>query len=83
LLAALAIQVLRRRAALGTISGAEENIDLGALLASFAATPFTLPVGVSQDGLSSLLGPTSAVYRESVKSFRKDAELPDVSTRTE
>jgi hypothetical protein len=79
LLAAFAIQVLRRRAALGTISGAEENIDLGALLESFAATPFVLPLGVTQESLGSLLGPASAVYKESVKSFRKDAELPDVS----
>ncbi|KAF6263192.1 hypothetical protein COO60DRAFT_1635413 [Scenedesmus sp. NREL 46B-D3] len=79
---AFAIQVLRRRAALGTIAGAEENVDLGALLASFSSAPFVLPNGVSQESLSDLLSPASAVYRESVKSFRRDAELPDGSGMT-
>jgi hypothetical protein len=63
---------------LGTISGAEDNVDLGALLASLVGSQLALPAG--SPTLASLLDPASLVYRDAIKSFRRDAELPDVST---
>lgn len=73
-----AIKILRKRAALGTISGAEENVDLGALLDSLVTSQLTLTPGAQS--LATLLDPASTVYKEAIKSFRRDAELPDVST---
>jgi hypothetical protein len=73
-----AMIILRKRAALGTISGAEDNVDLGALIAALGSTQLTLAPGSVT--LASMLNPAGVSYTDAVMSYRRDAELPDVST---
>lgn len=70
------MEIMRKRASLSTISGAEDNVDLGALLNSF----LTLP---SSNLLHSILSSTGSVYQGVVVSYDRDAELADVSGNTD
>ncbi|KAF8072527.1 hypothetical protein HT031_000187 [Scenedesmus sp. PABB004] len=69
---AYAMLLLRRRAALGKISGAEENVDLGALLAGLRGLD-------GSPALAAALAPALDAYNGSVAAFDRDAELADGS----
>lgn len=73
-LAALALQLLQQRTQLGTIEGAEDNVDLGALLTRLATIT---PAGVLKDKINAAL----AAYRSSIVKFQHDQILADVSHR--
>jgi hypothetical protein len=71
--AALSVQILQQRALMGTIDGAENNVDLGALLTRLKAT-FT-----SGGDLATKVSAAIAAYQAVVVSFDHDGILPDVS----
>ena len=59
----------------GAIAGAEDNVDLGALLGRLAAA-----FGRSKNlGVLSLVGAAQASYAAAILFFERDGELPDVS----
>lgn len=73
--AALAIQVLQKRTALGDISGADDNVDLGALLMGLSSSLSSVSAG----GLRGRVADAAASYDGAVLLFRRDNELRDVS----
>lgn len=71
LLAALSMQLLQQRTLLGTIEGAEDNVDLGAFLTRLSA--------VTTGSLKTKLNATLAAYRAAVVAYGRDGILADVS----
>lgn len=67
------MQLLQQRTLLGWIEGAEDNVDLGALLTRLSA--------VSKDDLKTKLTAALAAYQSSVVAFQRDNILPDVSAQ--
>lgn len=68
--AALGMQVLQQRTLLGTIEGAEESVDLGALLTRLST--------VASGELKTRLNATLEAYKAAVVAFERDGILPDV-----
>lgn len=66
------MQLLQQRTLLGSIEGAEDNVDLGALLIRLNSVT---PAGTLKDKISAAL----TAYRSSIVSFQHDQILPDVS----
>jgi hypothetical protein len=66
------MQLLQQRTLLGSIEGAEDNVDLGALLIRLKSVT---PAGALRDKISAAL----TEYRSSILSFQHDQILPDVS----
>lgn len=65
------MQLLQQRTLLGWIEGAENNVDLGALLTRLSA--------VSTGDLKTNLTAALAAYQSSVVAYQRDNILPDVS----
>lgn len=72
LAAALSLQLLQQRTLLGVIESAENNVDLGALLARMSGS-FT------SEPLKSAVSAAVTAYRATVVTFKHDGILPDVS----
>lgn len=65
---------MQQRARLGVIDGAEENVDLGALLSRLAS----MFARTKNTGVVSLVGAAQAAYQAAIPHFQRDGELPDV-----
>jgi hypothetical protein len=76
--AAYSMQVLQQRALLGDISGADDNVDLGALLAGLQKS-ITRKDALALATKSTLLAAKKA-YDSMILSFQRDNELYDVRT---
>lgn len=63
--------VMRKRALLATISGADDNVDLGAMLKGFKA--------LAGSSLAPLVSTSATDYSNVVKGYQRDGELTDVS----
>lgn len=72
--AATGISIIQQRARLGVIDGAEENVDLGALLSRLAS----MFARTKNTGVVSLVGAAQAAYQAAIPHFQRDGELPDV-----
>lgn len=64
--------VLRKRALLASISGADDNVDMGAMLTGFRAMAGT--------SLLPLVNASAGAYKDVVRGYQRDGELSDVSS---
>lgn len=63
--------VMRKRALLSGVSGADDNVDLGALLTGLRA--------MAGNSLLPLVNTSATAYTNVVKGYQRDGELADVS----
>jgi hypothetical protein len=69
--AAVGMQVLQQRTLLGLIDGAEDNVDLGALLTRLSTVMTGAPKTQAKEALTA--------YNSAIAAFGRDGILADVS----
>ncbi|GBF88369.1 hypothetical protein Rsub_01081 [Raphidocelis subcapitata] len=70
---ATGLALLQQRTKLGAIAGAQENVDIGAMLSRFAGA-FTR---TKNAGLLAQIGVAQASYKAAISFFERDNDLPD------